>query len=156
MKSPYSKLLVALAGAFQPGRERGDEYMSEQPGLHTMQAAIALSPTNKACTTTLDGDMFIVQEHAYEHYRLWVVPPKDRPLWAGMLSEREIDHMPGKYHVDPGKRVWSPMGIAPDLKPDYQAIEAAIQALAGEMMHLRTELFIIKDMLLEKASEDEH
>jgi hypothetical protein len=130
--------------------------MSEQPGLHTMQVAIALSPTNKACTTTIDGDMFLVQEHAHEHYRLWVVSPKDRPLWAGMLSEREIDQMPEKYHVDPGKRVWSSMGIAPDLKPDSQAIEAAIQALAGEMMHLRTELFIIKDMLLEKAPESEH
>jgi len=73
-----------------------------------------------------------------------------------MLSEREMDQMPEKYHVDPGKRVWSSMGIAPDLKPDSQAIEAAIQALAGEMMHLRTELFIIKDMLLEKAPESEH
>ncbi|HYU74998.1 MAG TPA: hypothetical protein VEL31_20210 [Ktedonobacteraceae bacterium] len=126
--------------------------MSEQPGLHTMQVALALSPTNKACTTTLDGDMCIVQEHAYEHYRLWIVSPKDIPLWAGMLSERDIDRMPEKYHVDPGKRVWSSLGIA----PDYQSIEAAIQALAGEMMHLRTELFIIKDMLLEKASESEH
>jgi hypothetical protein len=126
--------------------------MSEQPGLHTMQAALALSPTNKACTTTLDGDMCIVQEHAHEHYRLWIVQSKERPLWAGMLSAREMDQMPEKYHVDPGKRVWSSMGIA----PDYQTIEAAIQALAGEMMHLRTELFIIKDMLLEKASESEH
>jgi hypothetical protein len=126
--------------------------MSEQPRLHTMQVALALSPTNKACATTIDGDMCIVQEYAHEHYRLWIVSPKDIPLWAGMLSEREIDQMPEKYHVDPGKRVWSSLGIA----PDYQSIEAAIQALAGEMMHLRTELFIIKDMLLEKASEGEH
>ncbi len=126
--------------------------MSERPGLHTMQAALALSPTNKACTTTLDGDIFVVQEHTPEYYRLWIVPPKDRPLWMGMLSEHEIDQMQKKYTVDPGKRVWSSMGIA----PDYQSIEAAIQALAGEMMHLRTELFIIKDMLLEKASESEH
>ena len=118
---------------------------------HTMRAALALSPTNKASTTTLDGDMCIVQEHALEHYRLWIVSTKDIPLWVCMLSEREMDQMPEKYHVDPGKRVWSSMGIA----PDYQAFEAAIQALAGEMMHLRTELFIIKDMLLEKASESE-
>ncbi len=130
--------------------------MSEQPGRHTMQVALALSPTNKACTTTLDGDMCIVQEHVPEHYRLWMVSPKDIPLWAGMVSAHEMDRMPEKYHVDPGKRVWSSLGIVPDLKPDYQAIEVAIQALAGEMMHLRTELFIIKDMLLEKAPESEH
>jgi hypothetical protein len=96
-------------------------------------------------------DMCIVQEYAHEHYRLWIVQSKERPLWAGMVSTREMDHMPEKYHVDPGKRVWASMGIA----PDYQSIEAAIQALAGEMTHLRTELFIIKDMLLEKAPESE-
>src|SRR6266516_384064 len=105
--------------------------MSEQPGRHTMQAALALSPTNKACTTTIDGDMCIVQEHALEHYRLWIVSTKDIPLWVGMVSEREMDQMPEKYHVDPGKRVWSSMGIASDLKPDYQAIEKAIEVLAA-------------------------
>jgi hypothetical protein len=123
---------------------------------HTMQAALALSPTNKACTTLPDGETFIVQEVDDERYRMWIVAPKDVPVWAGMFSESEVDALPEKYHVDPGKRVWSSMGMTPDPTQDYQAIETAIQALAGEMLHLRTELFIIKDMLLEKAPESEH
>ena len=119
---------------------------------HTMRAALALSPTNKACTTLPDGETLVVQEVEDGRYRIWMVAPKDLSVWAGMGGESEMDVLAEKYHVDPGEWVWLSMGIA----PDCQAIEAAIEALAGEMMHLRTELFIIKDMLLEKAPESEH
>jgi hypothetical protein len=130
--------------------ESEDTPVKEQPELYTLQAALVLSPTNKACTTLADGDIFVVQESEHERYRLWIVTSNDVQVWTGLLDE-----MPEKYTVDPGKRIWEPMGIAPDPTKDYQAIETAIQALAGEMIHLRTELFIIKDMLLEKASESE-
>jgi hypothetical protein len=122
---------------------------------HTMRAALALSPTNKTCTTLPDRETLVVQEVEDGRYRIWVVAPKDLSVWAGMGGESEMDALPETYHVDPGERVWFSMGIAPDLKLDSQIIETAIETLAAEMMHLRTELFIIKDMLLEKVPESE-
>lgn len=123
--------------------------------MHTMQAALALSPVNKAMTTLESNDSFLIQEYAHERYRLWIVAPGDIPVWSGNLTEREIDRFPTKYLVDPAARVWTPMGIAPDTSADYQAMEAALQALAGQILNLRTELLVIKAMLAKSEAEDE-
>lgn len=129
--------------------------------LHKMQAAIALSPTNKACTMLENGDTFIIQEYLHEHYRMWVVSPTDTPIWGGELSEQELDELPAKYKAHPGRQVWLPMGTA-----DYQAIEGAaqvlyqsmetaLQALAGQILSLRTELLVIKRMVKRDERHEE-
>lgn len=128
--------------------------MSIRSELHTMQAAIALSPNNKAFTTLDNGDIFAIQEYAHERYRMWAIAPGDVPIWAGTLTEREIDEFPTKYKVDPSKKVWLSMGIVPDLKKDYEAIETTIQVLTGQIINLRTELLVIKSLLAEREPEE--
>lgn len=143
-----------------PEFERSGDYAGEsaeqqeikETTMHTMQAAMALSPVNKAMTTLENGDIFLIQEFANEYYRMWIVAPKDIPVWSGYLVESEIDGLPAKYHADPAARVWKPLGIAPDTRPDYQAMETALQALAGQILNLRTELLVIKAMLAKSES----
>ena len=117
--------------------------------MHTMQAAMALSPVNKAQTTLESNDIFLIQEIAHERYRLWIVSPDDIPVWGGNLNEREIDKFPTKYLVDPAARIWEPMGLA----PDYQAMETALQALAEQVLNLSTELMTIKKTIEENGCE---
>jgi hypothetical protein len=133
-----------------------EKHTEAQAALHRMQAAIALSPANKAKTTMPNGDTFIVQEYAHERYRMWVVPPDDIPIWSGVLSEKEIDELPTKYNVEPGYRIWEPMGMVPDTSTDYKAVEAAFQILSGLIINLRTELLVVKGLLNEIASKQEH
>lgn len=129
--------------------------MLKEQELHTMQAAMALSPANKASCTLENGDIFIIQEYAHQEYRMWIVPPGDVPVWAGPMDEKDIDELPKKYQADPGKRAWTSMGIAPDHTADYQAIETAIQILAGLISTMRTELIVLKGMILGKQDQGE-
>lgn len=118
-----------------------------------MQAALAWSPTNKAFTpipNSAFGDVLIIQEYQHEHYRFWIVPAKEIPLWSGLLNEQEIDTLPEKYGVDPGKKVWMSMGLAPDNSVGLAAIETALQTLSGMIVSLRTEHLAIKALLAEK------
>jgi len=78
---------------------------------------------------------------------MWVVAPEDVPIWAGTLTEREIDELPTMYKADPASKVWVSMGAIPDSIADYKATEAAIQALAGQILNLRTELLVIKALV---------
>jgi hypothetical protein len=120
---------------------------------HTMQAAIGLSPTNKACTTLDNGDIFAIEEYMHEKYRIWLVPVSEIAIHAGLLYEDEIDMLAVKFRVEPGNRIWESMGVLPDLAADYQAIEVALQALADQIVALRTELLVIKALLEEQKGD---
>lgn len=120
---------------------------------HTMQAAMALSPTNKACTTPADGSVFAIQEHE-DCYRIWVVSSGETAVWAGKLREHEIDALQKRFGVDPGARRWEAMGIAQDTSQDYQVMETALKLLATQVTYLQTELLVIKKGLLIKEEED--
>lgn len=110
---------------------------------HTMQAALALSPVNKAQTALDNGDIFLLQEYEHEKYRMWVVAPGDIPVWGGLLKEDELNSLHEKYGVRSGQ-VWEPLGIAPDHSEEYKTIDAAIRLLSGHILNLRTELLVIK------------
>lgn len=101
---------------------------------HTMQAALALSPTNKARTTLADGSVFLVQEYAYERYRMWIVAAGDVPVWGGPLTEQEIDTLSTRYQVDPAARIWEPLGIP---TADFPAIAHILQELRAALKALR-------------------
>ncbi len=120
--------------------------------LHTMQGAIAWSPTNKASAPIANSfhDTLMIQEYAHEQYRLWIVPHNDVPIWGGRMREQEIDELQERYGVDPGAKIWTAMGAPANPSANYQAIETALQALAGQVLNLRTELLVIKALLVEK------
>jgi hypothetical protein len=82
----------------------------KEPRKRTLQAALALSPTNKASTVTREGDLIVIQSYPLEQkYALWVVPENDIPVWGGILLEQDIDDMQADYTVDPGARIWQPV-----------------------------------------------
>jgi|SRR2546430_1810687 len=116
---------------------------------HTMQAAMALSPTNKACTTPADGGVFAIQEHE-DCYRIWVVSSGETAVWAGKLREHEIDALQERFGVNPGACRWEAMGIAQDTSQDYQVMETALKLLATQVTYLQTELLVIKGLLIKE------
>jgi len=129
----------------------GGDFKERDMNTHTMQAAIALSPVNKACARREDG-LFLIQEYAHEKYRMWFVPDSEVLLQAGLLSEKEIDDLSAHWNVDPGAQIWQSMGTGE--VADHSAMETAMQVLAGQILNLRTELLAIKAMLAEITGEE--